>query len=55
MKKTKKDDLMDKSILKEVFMVKLASVLGVGPKFMSCYGYDLILADNKIEFLTEQC
>ena len=33
-------------------MVKLASALGVGPKFMNYYGYDLILADNKIEFLT---
>ena len=33
-------------------MVKLASILGVGPKFINFSGYDLLLSDKKIEFLT---
>lgn len=37
--------------LKEIFILKFASVLGVGPQFYRNYGYDLIVLSNYAEFL----
>ena len=42
-------------ILKEVFMLKLASTLGVGPQFENIYGYDVIITKDTVEFAMEYC
>lgn len=41
--------------LKECFFTKIASGLGVGPRFTRHSGFDLVLHDNCIEFSMEKC
>ena len=42
-------------ILKEVFAIKFASALKVGPEFHTTFGYDIIKLNNRFEFTMEIC
>jgi hypothetical protein len=41
--------------LKEVFLVKIASKLEIGPKFVSVYGYCAIIFIEGLQFAMEVC
>lgn len=41
--------------LKEVFALKFASALKVGPEFYNICGYDLVRLNNRLEFYMEAC
>ena len=42
-------------VLKEVFITKLASALGVGPTFYGYFSYDFIFFRDGVEFVLEKC
>lgn len=42
-------------LLKEVFLVKFASALGVGPYYHRVYGYDILVMRDHQEFSMEKC
>lgn len=46
-------DTQLEEILKEIFMIKFAAALGVGPTIVKPYGYDLLISANEIEFTME--
>ena len=41
--------------LREVFITKIASQLGVGPKFYGFFSYDLIIFKDGAQFVLEKC
>ena len=41
--------------LKEIFMVKFASALGIGPLFHNDYLYDILVLKTHYEYLMERC
>lgn len=44
-----------KELLTEVFLVKFAAALGVGPQWVPLYGYDLVMNKSEAEFVMELC
>ena len=41
--------------IKEYSLLKIASILGVGPKLNNLFGFDLLVYDECIEFCMEEC
>lgn len=41
--------------IKEYCLLKIASILGVGPKLNNMFGFDLVVYDECIEFCMEEC
>lgn len=41
--------------IKEYSILKIASILGVGPKMNNIFGFDLVAYDECIEFCMEEC
>ena len=54
-RKKKGQDFMIDQILKEVFIAKIASILEVGPRFETIYGYDLLITEDVVEYAMELC
>jgi serine/threonine protein kinase len=42
-------------VMKELFILRVASALRIGPRFDNIYGFDIILYRNAIEFSMEFC
>ena len=43
------------SVMRELFLLNIASALGIGPKMRKIYGFDLVIYRNTIEFSMEFC
>ena len=44
-----------KSVIKEVCILKIAHLLGVGPKTTDLFGFDIVVYNNCAEFAMEYC
>lgn len=41
--------------IKEYSILKISSILGVGPKMNNIFGFDMVVYDECIEFCMEEC
>ena len=44
-----------KNVLMEIFFLKIGGALGVSPKIVNLYGFDVLINKNKIKFVMERC